>query len=151
MLCFFFVILLQLGANAILAVSLAVCKAGAEVKNIPLYKVHSGSLDFIFSFFFPLCRLMWVFEYCSVNGRMISVMASKSPYLVWVIYFVENYLCSCHLNLINPSFGCSTLLTLLVTRSWFFQSLLSMSSMVVHMQETILLCRYGSQYSFWFC
>lgn len=29
----------QLGANAILAVSLAVCKAGAAVKNIPLYKV----------------------------------------------------------------------------------------------------------------
>ncbi|KAE8719042.1 Enolase 2 [Hibiscus syriacus] len=27
----------KLGANAILAVSLAVCKAGAEVKNIPLY------------------------------------------------------------------------------------------------------------------
>jgi len=31
---------LQLGANAILAVSLAVCKAGAAVKNIPLYKVY---------------------------------------------------------------------------------------------------------------
>lgn len=29
----------QLGANAILAVSLAVCKAGAAVKKIPLYKV----------------------------------------------------------------------------------------------------------------
>ena len=29
----------QLGANAILAVSLAVCKAGAAVKNLPLYKV----------------------------------------------------------------------------------------------------------------
>ncbi|KAJ0443081.1 putative phosphopyruvate hydratase [Helianthus annuus] len=29
----------KLGANAILAVSLAVCKAGASVKNIPLYKV----------------------------------------------------------------------------------------------------------------
>ncbi|KAL4310240.1 hypothetical protein GQ457_01G015820 [Hibiscus cannabinus] len=28
----------KLGANAILVVSLAVCKAGAEVKNIPLYK-----------------------------------------------------------------------------------------------------------------
>ncbi|KAH7440961.1 hypothetical protein KP509_03G018000 [Ceratopteris richardii] len=28
----------KLGANAILAVSLAVCKAGASVKNIPLYK-----------------------------------------------------------------------------------------------------------------
>lgn len=29
----------QLGANAILAVSLAVCKAGASVKKIPLYMV----------------------------------------------------------------------------------------------------------------
>jgi enolase len=29
----------QLGANAILAVSLAVCKAGAYVKKIPLYQV----------------------------------------------------------------------------------------------------------------
>ena len=29
----------QLGANAILAVSLAVCKAGALVKKIPLYQV----------------------------------------------------------------------------------------------------------------
>ena len=29
----------QLGANAILAVSLAVCKAGAAVNKIPLYKV----------------------------------------------------------------------------------------------------------------
>jgi len=29
----------QLGANAILAVSLAVCKAGAAAKKIPLYKV----------------------------------------------------------------------------------------------------------------
>ncbi|KAK9094813.1 hypothetical protein Scep_026282 [Stephania cephalantha] len=28
----------KLGANAILAVSLAVCKAGASVKNVPLYK-----------------------------------------------------------------------------------------------------------------
>ncbi|MBA0756711.1 hypothetical protein Gogos_020686 [Gossypium gossypioides] len=33
-----------LGANAILAVSLAVCKAGAEVKNIPLYK-HIANLS----------------------------------------------------------------------------------------------------------
>jgi hypothetical protein len=30
---------LKLGANAILAVSLAVCKAGAMVKKIPLYQV----------------------------------------------------------------------------------------------------------------
>lgn len=29
----------QLGANAILAVSLAVCKAGALAKKLPLYKV----------------------------------------------------------------------------------------------------------------
>ena len=36
---FFFVFVMQLGANAILAVSLAVCKAGAIVKKIPLYKV----------------------------------------------------------------------------------------------------------------
>ena len=35
-----FLVLLQLGANAILAVSLAVCKAGASVKKIPLYKVN---------------------------------------------------------------------------------------------------------------
>ena len=34
----------QLGANAILAVSLAVCKAGAVVSGIPLYKV-GRSLD----------------------------------------------------------------------------------------------------------
>ncbi|KAJ0624708.1 Enolase [Helianthus annuus] len=33
----------KLGANAILAVSLAVCKAGASVKNIPLYK-HIANL-----------------------------------------------------------------------------------------------------------
>ncbi|XP_021289161.1 enolase [Herrania umbratica] len=33
----------KLGANAILAVSLAVCKAGAEAKNIPLYK-HIANL-----------------------------------------------------------------------------------------------------------
>lgn len=33
----------KLGANAILAVSLAVCKAGATVKNIPLYK-HIANL-----------------------------------------------------------------------------------------------------------
>lgn len=41
--CFSFVSL-QLGANAILAVSLAVCKAGAAVKAIPLYQVlyHSN-------------------------------------------------------------------------------------------------------------
>lgn len=32
--------ILQLGANAILAVSLAVCKAGALVKKIPLYQVY---------------------------------------------------------------------------------------------------------------
>lgn len=30
----------QLGANAILAVSLAVCKAGAAVKKVPLYQVR---------------------------------------------------------------------------------------------------------------
>lgn len=34
-----FNVVFQLGANAILAVSLAVCKAGAHVKKIPLYKV----------------------------------------------------------------------------------------------------------------
>lgn len=33
-------VLFQLGANAILAVSLAVCKAGASALNIPLYKVN---------------------------------------------------------------------------------------------------------------
>ncbi|KAJ0716507.1 putative phosphopyruvate hydratase [Helianthus annuus] len=33
----------KLGANAILAVSFAVCKAGASVKNIPLYK-HIANL-----------------------------------------------------------------------------------------------------------
>jgi enolase len=32
------VVVFQLGANAILSVSLAVCKAGAGVKNIPLYQ-----------------------------------------------------------------------------------------------------------------
>lgn len=32
-------LIFQLGANAILAVSLAVCKAGALVKKIPLYQV----------------------------------------------------------------------------------------------------------------
>lgn len=32
-------LILKLGANAILAVSLAVCKAGASVKKIPLYQV----------------------------------------------------------------------------------------------------------------
>lgn len=32
-------LIFQLGANAILAVSLAVCKAGAMVKKIPLYQV----------------------------------------------------------------------------------------------------------------
>ncbi|KAH9674852.1 Enolase [Citrus sinensis] len=39
-----FVIFSQLGANAILAVSLAVCKAGAHVKKIPLYK-HIAELS----------------------------------------------------------------------------------------------------------
>ncbi len=34
----------QLGANAILAVSLAVCKAGAAVNKIPLYKVFHESV-----------------------------------------------------------------------------------------------------------
>ncbi len=34
-------VLFQLGANAILSVSLAVCKAGAGVKKIPLYQVGS--------------------------------------------------------------------------------------------------------------
>lgn len=33
---------LQLGANAILAVSLAVCKAGAAVKKTPLYQVETS-------------------------------------------------------------------------------------------------------------
>ena len=34
----------QLGANAILAFSLAFCKAGAAVKRIPLYKVFHESV-----------------------------------------------------------------------------------------------------------
>jgi hypothetical protein len=38
--------------------------------------------------------------------------------------------------------NCSTLPTLLVTRSWFCLCLRSMSSMVDHMLETSLLCRY---------
>lgn len=35
----------QLGANAILAVSLAVCKAGAVVNGIPLYKVERACIN----------------------------------------------------------------------------------------------------------
>jgi len=35
---------IKLGANAILAVSLAVCKAGAMVKKIPLYQVFQTLL-----------------------------------------------------------------------------------------------------------
>jgi len=38
-----FWLIFQLGANAILAVSLAVCKAGASVKKIPLYQ-HIANL-----------------------------------------------------------------------------------------------------------
>lgn len=45
-LCVFF----QLGANAILAVSLAVCKAGAHVKGIPLYKVYSPFIQLFYFF-----------------------------------------------------------------------------------------------------
>lgn len=37
----------QLGANAILAVSLAVCKAGALAKKIPLYKVCEVSVTIV--------------------------------------------------------------------------------------------------------
>lgn len=61
--------------------SLAVCKAGAEVKNIPLYKV-----------------------YCFANGRMISIMASKPLNLVWISYFMGSYLLSCHPS-IKPNFS----------------------------------------------
>lgn len=42
----------KLGANAILAVSLAVCKAGAAVLNIPLYKVLAGLIYFVIYCFY---------------------------------------------------------------------------------------------------
>lgn len=42
-------LLFQLGANAILAVSLAVCKAGAGVNKIPLYKVLHESVVWPFT------------------------------------------------------------------------------------------------------
>ncbi|RVX11984.1 Enolase 2 [Vitis vinifera] len=51
----------KLGANAILAVSLAVCKAGAIVKNIPLYKVFLVGLlgtDITMSFEYSILQTL---------------------------------------------------------------------------------------------
>lgn len=57
--------ILQLGANAILAVSLAVCKAGALVKKIPLYQVYLV-LEIVITFpvnfsHMPFCWLFLLF------------------------------------------------------------------------------------------
>lgn len=52
----------QLGANAILAVSLAVCKAGASVLNIPLYKVGC----------FPFTKLLDTLLLCAMHVAIIS-------------------------------------------------------------------------------
>ena len=52
----------QLGANAILAMSLVVCKAGAAVKKIPLYKVCE---------FFLLCS--WWVVFTLFQGLLQSV------------------------------------------------------------------------------
>lgn len=59
---FFFALLwcVQLGANAILAVSLAICKAGASIKKIPLYQVHS-LLTLFFSLFYISCIDFFLF------------------------------------------------------------------------------------------
>ena len=61
---------LQLGANAILAVSLAVCKAGAAVRNVPLYKVYRESLlvrvsDFPSSCLLYIRQKMFTLIFCA--------------------------------------------------------------------------------------
>jgi hypothetical protein len=58
--------ILQLGANAILAVSLAVCKAGALVKKIPLYQVYLV-LEIVITFPVNFSRMPFVHCFCYFN------------------------------------------------------------------------------------
>lgn len=58
----------KLGANAILAVSLAVCKAGAAVLNIPLYKVYILHYNIFINH-----RLSFFFEVVVNNDSPASV------------------------------------------------------------------------------
>ncbi|KAJ0438352.1 putative phosphopyruvate hydratase [Helianthus annuus] len=78
----------KLGANAILAVSLTVCKAGASVKNIPLYKVTHVSKNlcsyqchiYIYICLYILMCLVWKLcaAYCKLSGKQEVSITSTS-------------------------------------------------------------------------
>lgn len=64
----------QLGANAILAVSLAVCKAGAMVHKIPLYKVYV-LLVWTISIHFKLLRVSYMVSAVpSITGSTLPIL-----------------------------------------------------------------------------
>lgn len=73
-------IVMQLGANAILAVSLAVCKAGASVKKIPLYKVCIQTIcfklnrTFYYYFFLIFFLLLWFQHIANLAGNKTLVL-----------------------------------------------------------------------------
>lgn len=82
-------VMVQLGANAILAVSLAVCKAGAAVKKIPLYQVHqSHVLNYVLVL---VCSVIEFFRCCHVGLSYQlsgSVVAQDPPMYNYVWEFV---------------------------------------------------------------
>jgi enolase len=75
----------QLGANAILAVSLAVCKAGALAKKIPLYKVCEVLVTIV-SIWLD-CVLMDCFGIFSKTNQHIANLAGNKTLVLPVPSF----------------------------------------------------------------
>ncbi|KAF5940654.1 hypothetical protein HYC85_021821 [Camellia sinensis] len=74
----------KLGANAILAVSLAVCKAGASVKNIPLYK-HIANLAGNKKLVLPVPA----FNVINGGSHAGNKLAMQACLWIWPSYFIS--------------------------------------------------------------
>jgi hypothetical protein len=78
---------IQLGANAILAVSLAVCKAGASVKKIPLYQVHSAIFVLLITELFVMCSCLSLSCCLSCKLQHIANLAGNTQLVLPVPAF----------------------------------------------------------------
>jgi hypothetical protein len=96
----------KLGANAILAVSLAVCKAGAIVKKSPLYQVCHTTMIFLCCFF----SVGWG---CDDEGYIIFPTRTTS-----YLYSLSKWCDTLH----QPDSSGGTL-TYEVSHAWYFHSL----------------------------
>ncbi|KAE8657803.1 Enolase [Hibiscus syriacus] len=123
----------KLGANAVLAVSLAVCKAGAEVKNIPLYK-HIANLAGNKKLVLP------VPAFNVINGG--SHAGNKLAMQVWVFRFHFDLLSS-SLDIDGILHPCLQEFMILPVGASSFKEAMKMGVEVYHRLKAVIKKKYG--------